>query len=163
MKRHFLMRITTIFMAAAMIFAIAGCGKKEAKDEGPKTFIDVLDDGSALANFDKTGKGTAGGTGITIGENEYLVIDTALTEGKVHVTVVRGGTDANNPPTTNSDTPAAIDVVFEGSGTTEYQEIQPGDYMFNVSVEEKATGTITASKKNRPGDNAKAGDTAAAQ
>ena len=51
-----------------------------------------------------------------------------------------------------SDTPATIDDVFEGSGTTEYMEIKPGDYMFNVMVEEKATGTITASKKPLPDD-----------
>ena len=147
MKRKLMMRMAAVLMAAAMIFVIAGCSKKEAKDSEPKTFIDVLEDGSAVANFDKTGKGTGGGTGIIIEEDEYLVIDTALTEGKVHVTVVRGSADSDNPPALNDDTPAAIDFVFEGSGTTEYMEIQPGDYMFNVSVEEKATGTITASKK----------------
>lgn len=160
MKRQFMMRIAAVLTAAAMIFAVAACGKKGAE---PKTFIDVLDDGSVIANFDKTGKGTSGGTGITIGENEYLVIDTALTEGKVHVTVVRGGTDADDPPALDDDTPAAIDFVFEESGTTEYMEIGAGDYMFNVSVEEKATGTITASKKNLPGDTAAAGDTTAAK
>ena len=147
MKRQFMMRVTAVFMAAAMIFAIAGCGKKEAEDSEPKTFIDVLEDGSVVANFDKSGQGTGGGTGITIGENEYLVIDTALTEGKVHVTVVRGSTDPDNPPALDEDTPASIDGVFEDSGTIEYMEIEPGDYMISVSVEEKATGTITASKK----------------
>lgn len=160
MKRQFMMRIAAVFIAAAMIFAVAGCGQKDAE---PKTFIDVQEDGSVLANFDKTGKGTAGGTGITIEENEYLVIDTALTAGKVHVTVVRGGTDADNPPALDDDTPAAIDFVFEDSGTTEYMEIQPGDYMFTVNVEEKATGTITASKRNRSDDTAAAGGTTAAQ
>lgn len=163
MKRQFMIHITAVFVSAVMIFAIAACGKKEAKDSEPKTFIDVLEDGSVVANFDKTGKGTGGGSGIIIEENEYLVIDTALTEGKVHVTVVRGSTDQDNPPALNDDTPAAIDVVFEGSGTTEYMEIQPGDYMFSVSVEENATGTITASKKNLSDDTAAAGDTTAAQ
>lgn len=160
MKRQFMMRIAAVFVAAVMIFTIMGCTKKDAE---PKTFIDVLEDGSVVANFDKTGKGTGGGSGITIGENEYLVIDTALTEGKVHVTVVRGSTDVDDPPSLEDDTPATIDFVFEGSGTTEYMEIQPGDYMFNVSVEEEATGTITASKRNLPDDISAAGDTAAAQ
>lgn len=160
MKKSIMMRTAAVLMAAAMLFAAAGCAKKETE---PKTFIDVLDDGSVVANFDKTGKGTAGGSGITIGEKEYLVIDTALTEGKVHVTVVRGSTDINTPPAPDSNAPATIDVVFEDSGTTEYMEIKPGDYMVNVSVEEKATGTITASKKDLPDDSAAAGDTAAAQ
>lgn len=163
MKRQFMMRITALFMAASMIFAIAGCGKKEADDSEPKTFIDVLEDGSVVANFDETGKGTGGGTGITIEENEYLVIDTALTEGKVHVTVVRGSTDPANPPALDDDTPASVDGVFEDSGTVEYMQIEPGDYLFSVDVEEKATGTITASKKAFADDNAAAGDTAAAQ
>ncbi len=159
MKRNSLIRLTAVLMAAAMILMIAACGKKETE---PKTFIDVLDDGSVVANFDQTGKGTAGGSGITIGENEYLMIDTALTEGKVHVTVVRTGNDINNPPTSESDTPATIDYIFEESGNIEYMEIKPGDYMFNVSVEEKATGTITASKKSFPEDSA-SGDATAAQ
>ena len=67
MKRQIMMRIAAVFIAAAMIFAVAGCGQKDAE---PKTFIDVQEDGSVLANFDKTGKGTAGGTGITIEEND---------------------------------------------------------------------------------------------
>lgn len=39
-----------------------------------------------------------------------------------------------------------VDIDFENE-TIAYTEIKPGDYMFNVMVEEKATGTITASKK----------------
>lgn len=163
MKRQFMIHITAIFISAVMIFAIAGCGKKEAKDSEPKTFIDVLEDGSVVANFDKTAKGTGGGSGIIIEENEYLVIDTALTEGKVHVSLVRGSTDPDNPPTVDDDNPASIDGIFEDSGTIEYMQIEPGDYMFSVNVEEKATGTITASKKILSDDTAAAGDTTAAQ
>lgn len=148
-----LKKVTVIAAATAVLLICAvACGKKEAKDIEPKTFIDVLDDGSVVANFDKTGKGTGGGSGITIEEGEYLVIDTALTEGEVHVRVVRGGSDIETPPTEEPDTPATIDGVFEGTGTTEYREIKPGDYMFNVMVEGKATGTITASKKLLPED-----------
>ena len=61
MKRQFMMRIAAVFVAAVMIFTIMGCTKKDAE---PKTFIDVLEDGSVVANFDKTGKGTGGGSGI---------------------------------------------------------------------------------------------------
>lgn len=145
-------KLTVIATAAVLLICLAACGKKEAKEGEPKTFIDVLDDGSVVANFDKTEKGTGGGSGITIEEGEYLIIETALTEGEVQVRVVRGGSDIDTPPTKETDTPATIDDVFEGSGTTEYMEIKPGDYMFNVMVEEKATGTITASKKPLPDD-----------
>lgn len=158
MKNMYMKKIMIFALAAAMIFAIAGCGKK---DEEPRTFIDARDDGSIVANFDKTEKGTLGGSGITIGEGEYLVIETALTEGKVHVTVVRGGSDKDTSPVEESDTPATIDYVFEGSGVTEYMEIKPADYMFTVSVEEKASGTITASIKSLADDSAAAGETAA--
>lgn len=145
-------KLTVIATAVVLVICLAACGKKEAKEGEPKTFIDVLDDGSVVANFDKTEKGTGGGSGITIGEGEYLMIETALTEGKVQVRVVRGGSDIDTPPTKETDTPTTIDSLFEGSGTTEYLEIKPGDYMFNVMVEEKATGTITASKKPLPDD-----------
>ncbi|WP_139187584.1 hypothetical protein [Sarcina sp. DSM 11001] len=39
-----------------------------------------------------------------------------------------------------------VDIDFENE-TIAYIEIKPGNYMFNVMVEEKATGTITASNK----------------
>ena len=142
-----LKKLTVIATAAVLLICLSACGKKESKGGGQKTFIDVLDDGSVVANFDKTEKGTGGGSGITIEEGEYLIIETALTEGGVQVRVVRGGSDIDALPTKETDTPATIDSVFEGSGTTEYLEIKPGNYMFNVMVEEKATGTITASKK----------------
>lgn len=145
-----LKKLTVIATAVVLVICLAACGKKEAKEGEPKTFIDVLDDGSVVANFDKTEKGTGGGSGITIEEGEYLMIETALTEGEVQVRVARGGSDIDTPPTKETDTPATIDSVFEGSGTTEYLEIKPGYYMFNVMVEEKATGTITASKKLLP-------------
>ena len=123
----FLKKLTVIAAAAVLLICLAACGKKEAKEIEPKTFIDVLDDGSVVANFDKTEKGTGGGSGIMIEEGEYLMIETALTVGEVQVRVVRGGSDIDTPPTKETDTPATIDGVFEGIGTTEYLEIRPGD------------------------------------
>ena len=73
------------------IVGFTGCGTSASE---PKTFIDVSEDGKTVtANFDKTGKGTGGGSGITIEEGEYLAIDCGLTKGSVHVTVVSGGDD----------------------------------------------------------------------
>ena len=131
--------ITSTFVLFAT-FVCVGCGTKSAASE-PKTFIDVDDDGKVVtANFDKTGKGTTGGTGITIEDGEYLVVDTGLVEGKVHVKVVSGGDDIDAVPSV--DNKATVDYVFSGTGTTEYYEIQPGSYTVFVEVEEKASGTI---------------------
>ena len=70
MKKNIFTRVIVTVMAAALILATAACGKKEAKEEEPKYFIDVQQDGSVLVNFDKTAKGTGGGTGIAIEEGE---------------------------------------------------------------------------------------------
>ena len=162
MKRFFLKRTVLIMMAAVMIAALAACGRKEDNKE-PLALIDARADGSIVSNYDKTDIGTGGGSGFTIEEGEYLVIETALTEGKVHVRVTHDDSDIDKVPVADTDTAAVIDYVFEGSGTTEYMEIEPGNYMFDVTVEEKATGTITASKKPFSDDSASAGETASVQ
>lgn len=156
MKKNTFKLYMAIAAAAVLLICTAGCTKKnteekDKKDEA-KTFIDIRDDGGAVASFDKTEKGTAGGTGITIDEGKYLALDTDLTEGSVHVRVIRSGADINVLPTQEKDKPAAIDYVFTGAGTTEYMLIEPGNYIFSVEVEEKATGTITAYMKTVPGD-----------
>ena len=133
----------TCAFALFATFICVGCGSKSASSE-PKTFIDVDNEGKVFtANFDNTGKGTAGGSGLTIEDGEHLVVDTGLLEGKVHVKVISGGNDIDDTPT--SDGYATIDYVFSGTGTTEYSEIQPGNYMVYVEVEEKASGTIDIS------------------
>ena len=162
MKRFILKRTVLFIMAAVMIAALAACGRKEDSKE-PLALIDARADGSIVSNYDKTDIGTGGGSGFTIEEGEYLVIETALTEGKVHVRVTHDDSDIDKVPVADTDTAAVIDYVFEGSGTTEYMEIEPGNYMFDVTVEEKATGTITASKKPFSDDSASAGETASVQ
>ncbi|MBQ7147440.1 MAG: hypothetical protein IJR96_01685 [Pseudobutyrivibrio sp.] len=135
-------------MCASLVFIITivgltGCGSTAE----PKAFIDISEDGKTItANFDKTEKGTGGGSGITIEEGEYLVLDCGLTKGSVHVTVTSGGDDINENPT--EEKPATIDYVFSEAGTTEYEEIQPGSYMVSVTVDEKASGTMTFNVKS---------------
>ncbi|MBQ9605438.1 MAG: hypothetical protein IJR45_08505 [Firmicutes bacterium] len=143
-------------LAAALLMGLvmAGCGgSQDAAQEGVreevKTLIDVTDDGGLVANFDKTEKGTGGGSGITIDEGEYLIIDSQLTEGKVQVTVTHGGSDIDKAPTENTSTMPTIDYVFEGVGETEYGTIEPGDYMVSVNVTEKAAGKINFVKANK--------------
>ncbi|MBQ6555201.1 MAG: hypothetical protein IJL89_08215 [Firmicutes bacterium] len=143
-------------LAAALLMGLvmAGCGgSQDAAQEGVreevKTLIDVTDDGGLVANFDKTEKGTGGGSGITIDEGEYLIIDSQLTEGKVQVTVTHGGSDIDKAPTENTGTMPTIDYEFEGVGETEYGTIEPGDYMVSVNVTEKATGRINFVKSNK--------------
>ncbi len=139
-------------LAAAMVIGLmsAGCGAgqgtaqentQENTQEDIKTFIDVTDDG-LVANFDKSEEGIGGSSGITIGDGEYLVVDSGLSEGKVRVTVTSGGSDINKVPTEDTSTMPTIDHECEGVGETEYGMIAPGDYMVNVSVTEKASGKI---------------------
>ncbi|SFO33195.1 hypothetical protein SAMN04487831_12022 [Pseudobutyrivibrio sp. UC1225] len=116
--------VGTITLTAA--FGFIGCGNSsQSADTLP--LMDVSEDGKTLyANFDKTDIGTAAGSGVTIDEGEYLIIDSGITEGAVHVKVTAGGDDINEVP--SSDNPATIDYEFSTVGTTEYQEIAPGSY-----------------------------------
>ena len=162
-KEELMKRLVCFVLILAMLLALAACGRKVDNNEEPLALIDARADGSIVSNYNKTDIGTGGGSGFTIEEGEYLVIETALTEGKVHVRVTHDDSDIDKVPVADTDTAAVIDYVFEGSGTTEYMEIEPGNYMFDVTVEEKATGTITASKKSFSDDSASAGETVSAQ
>lgn len=178
MKYNYVKKALVLLLAATLALAPAGCSSASAKDnagtastepskentgkEEPAPLLDVTEDGGCIATFDKTDKGTGGGTGITIGDGEYLVIDTALTAGQVQVRVVSGGSDMEKVPVPDNSQPATIDYVFEGSGTTEYMEIQPGNYMVNVMVEKKASGTILFSIKSKDAASEKAADAASA-
>ncbi|MBR1443593.1 MAG: hypothetical protein IJ583_08675, partial [Firmicutes bacterium] len=112
------------------------------QQQNAKTFIDIRNDGGLTANFDDTEEGTGGGSGITIAEGQYLSIDSSLTAGKVQVTVTSGGSDINEDPTKDSGKMPTIDYEFESIGVTDYYEIEPGDYMVFVKVNEKASGKI---------------------
>lgn len=158
MNKGFWKKLAAAAVTAAMLVSLAACSsaKKDAGADGSedvKTFIDVLEDGSIVCYLDKTEKGTGGGSSITIEEGEYLVIDSEITDGSVHVKVTHGGDDMNEAPVDN-DTPATIDYVFEESGKTEYMEIEPGSYMINISVEKTASGKITFSKAALPEEDA---------
>ena len=122
MNKGFWKKLAAAAVTAAMLVSLAACSsaKKDAGADGSedvKTFIDVLEDGSIVCYLDKTEKGTGGGSSITIEEGEYLVIDSEITDGSVHVKVTHGGDDINEAPVDN-DTPATIDYVFEESGKT---------------------------------------------
>ena len=150
MKKRIPMVIIHVFVVMMLIASMAavftGCGAKKAKEDEPKTFIDVTDDG-LVAHFYGKDKGVAGGSGISIEEGQYLSIDNRLTEGRVHITVTAGGNDVETAPTAN-DKPATIDYTFDQEGgVTDYYEIKPGNYMVTFSVEEDAVGDIYANVK----------------
>ena len=71
MKKRIPMVIIHVFVVMMLIASMAavftGCGAKKAKEDEPKTFIDVTDDG-LVAHFYGKDKGVAGGSGISIEE-----------------------------------------------------------------------------------------------
>lgn len=148
-KMIFNLALAGLVITTAMVSFI-GCGNNASDDNEPKTFIDVTEDGKKVtAFFDKTGKGTAGGSGITINEDEYLVIDSQVTDGAVQVKVASGGDNINEAPI-DDEKQATIDYEFDSIGITEYYEIPAGSYMVAVNVTDKATGSITFSVVDRP-------------
>ena len=139
-----MMNIKKILAVGAFImataFIAAGCGKRDTDEV--RTFIDISDDGKTVtANFDRTDAGTGGGTGVTIEEGESLVVDRDLTDGSVHVKVVSTTSDISYDIMADDDE-AVIDSSFDSEGTYQIESIEPGDYMIQVMVEDKATGTI---------------------
>ena len=134
-----------LLAAALMTVSMAGCGGTKnggSEQTEPATFIDTVDNGGFCANFDGS-KGVGGGSGITIGEGQYLVIDSQITEGKVNVVVKSGGSDINTVPgVDDKDKLPTIEHEFDSVGITEYRMISPGDYMITVNTEEGAKGKI---------------------
>ena len=147
-------RVVSNFVLAGLVITstmaiFMGCARTSNSNEEPKTFIDVTEDGKKVtAFFNETCKGTAGGSGISINDNEYLVIDSQITAGAVQVKVVSGGDNINEVPP--EDKPATIEYEFDSIGITEYYEIPAGNYMVTVNTTDKATGSITCSVVDRP-------------
>lgn len=143
MKKQILMGI----LVSVMVLSLAGCGRKqEEQEKEPETFIDVSEDGKTVyANFRDADQGTGGGTGIEIGEEEHLQIDSALEKGEVRVKITQGGDDIEVLP--SADAEAVFERVYSAEAVTEEAELEAGSYMIFVTVEEKAEGKITFTKK----------------
>lgn len=147
-------KILALICAAFTALSAAGCGstaqpiepapdmKTETEASAEEKALIKPTDSGLVASFDNTEAGCGGGSGIEIGDGEYLAVETELTAGKVQVKAVRGGDDITAPPIDDTAAPPTINHEFDGTGTTEYGEIAPGNYMIFVNVTENATGKI---------------------
>lgn len=135
------------FVFLSTMTLMAGCGVETSKAAETNAFMDVSEDGREItATFNEAAAGCAAATGITIKENEYLVINRNIAKGSVHVRVIDGGSDIDDDFTVEA--PATIDYVFDSEGIVEYELIEPGDYMIRVDVDNKATGNIVFTIKD---------------
>ena len=143
MKKMSVKRALAAVLCAATVFGMAACGASD-EPEDTKAFMETTDNG-VVVNLDKDTKGTGGGSGVTVGDGQMLMIDNQLTDGAVEVRVSSGGSDIEEAPTENMDTPTIereLTAEEDAIGETEYGEIEPGDYMIFAEVTEKASGNI---------------------
>ena len=141
MRKKIFTALTAVLLAAML----AGCtGNKESKEpQEPQTLIETSEDGRAVyVSFDDTDKGTGGGTGVTVGEGERLVADSALEKGKVQVQVVPGGADMETIPFEEGADPVYDEEYTTETGREEIP-VDAGNYMIYVTVSGKAAGKIT--------------------
>ena len=135
-------RTVTTIVVLMMALVLAACGKKQAEE--PKPFIDVSEDGKSIwANLDDADKDVAGGSGITVGENEKLVIDSAIEKGSVLVRIIPGGSDMEKPPVGDNQEEPVFEKSFTKDDKQEELTPEAGDYTIFVSVTEKSAGKIT--------------------
>lgn len=155
MKHIYVNRMLAAFLAGTLVLAPAACvgaastddgGDAASAEEAQDSLLEMSESGDWTAHFDKTEKGAGGSTGITIEAGEPLVIGMDLAEGKVQVRVVRDNSEENGLPVLNNDTAEPVPHGVEENRTAEYRQIEPGNYLVNVLVQEDASGSILFSK-----------------
>ena len=140
-------RFITILIAFLSALILTGCHNKSGK---PDLEVVPHDDNTITITADKAGISGVGGAGITIADNQQLVIDSALSKGSIQFKLFRddepAGVDASLDEILHTDETPALDVTINSAGTTEHP-LQAGEYTLFVNVLEKTTGNIMLSAK----------------
>ena len=138
-------RFITILIAFLFALILSSC-----RSSKPSLEVVPHDDNTITITADKAGISGVGGAGITIADNQQLVIDSALSKGSIQFKLFRddepAGVDASLDEILCTDETPALDVTINSAGTTEHP-LQPGEYTLFVNVLEKTTGNITLSAK----------------
>ena len=138
-------RIIAILIAFLSVLTLTGC-----RSSKPSLEVVPHDDNTITVTADKAGISGVGGAGITIADNQQLVIDSALSKGSIQLKLFRddepAGVDASLDEILHTDEMPALDVTVNSAGTTGHS-LQPGEYTLFVNVLEKTTGNITLSAK----------------
>ena len=140
-------RFITILIAFLSILMLTGCRSKTSK---PDLEVVPHDDNTITIIADKAGISGVGGAGITIEEEQQLVIDSSLSKGSIQLKLFLdnepAGVDASLDEILHTGETPALDVAINSAGTTEHP-LHPGEYMLFVNVLERTTGNITLSAK----------------
>ena len=141
MRKRFI-PILTAFLSVLML---SGC-----RSSKPSLEVMPHDDNTITITADKAGISGVGGAGITIADDQQLVIDSSLSKGSIQLKLFLdnepAGVDASLDEILHTDETPALDVTINSAGTTEHP-LQAGEYTLFVNVLEKTTGNITLSAK----------------
>jgi len=131
-------RLMAALAASGLLCACGGSSgsySSKIKENGSEEVITITADNASLDNDSVND--------MEIQNGDELVVDGDLSKGAVTVTVKNKGAEESAKP--------AIEWEFEGQGTTEYMDIEPGSYTVTCKVtKEGATGTLTVTKKPGP-------------
>ena len=140
-------RIIAILIAFLSVLMLVGCRSKTSK---PDLEVVPHDDNTITITADKAGISGVGGAGITIADDQQLVIDSSLSKGSIQLKLFLdnepAGVDASLDEILHTDETPALDVTINSAGTTEHP-LQAGEYTLFVNVLEKTTGNIMLSAK----------------
>ena len=140
-------RFITILIAFLFVLMLTGCHNKSGK---PDLEVVPHDDNTITITADKAGISGVGGAGITIADDQQLVIDSSLSKGSIQLKLFLdnepAGVDASLDEILHTDETPALDVTVSSASTTGHP-LQPGEYTLFVNVLEKTTGNIMLSAK----------------
>ena len=138
-------RFITILIAFLSVLILVGC--RSCK---PDLEVVSNDDNTITITADKAGISGVGGAGITIADDQQLVIDSSLSKGSIQLKLFLdnepAGVDASLDEILHTDETPALDVTINSAGTTEHP-LQAGEYTLFVNVLEKTSGNIMLSAK----------------
>ena len=133
-------KITFLFMAAAMLLSLSACGEAVFSN-------DINEDTNGFDVTAKKAKETTVKGYITIGEGECLKIAPSINRGFL---ILRMYPDNHVMLKENelslTEYPNSLLTLYEKIRDSEvlYFDIKPGDYLYSVTAEEKATtGTVS--------------------
>ena len=152
--KYILASVVTLFA----LFIIVGCKNSEEPGvSGPRFFIDSSDGISVLVTMNNAEKDTGDVGYITVDEGEKLAVQCNLsTDSSVKVEfyqyndVFPSGTEGITDPYGAIDgSIKPIDVAEFANQGRYTTEVGPGRYVVRVTVQQKATGTISVFTLNK--------------
>lgn len=129
----------TLLKAAAALAMAVGLAACSASEFGVTVNSDL--NGQVIAENADPGDNGSAGT-LTVNDSQKITVDADVTSGKVKLSFYAVEGEQSKDELPEAEEKAALEVIVDKSGKTEYQ-LAAGDYMLSAEAVEKFTGTVT--------------------